>query len=141
MLSGNLYYPLTSSAHGFTVRTNQIPTGRPVTVTSRPLQQSQGRLSLQGGPMLSTRKVLVAFLTPFLIALPLAAQIDKATVDAVAVDQSKAPLPGVTVTLTRPATGLQMVAVTDSAGIARFNSLSPGSYSVQFSLEGFAAVK
>ena len=91
--------------------------------------------------MLSTRKLLLAFLTLFLIALPLAAQIDKATVDAVAVDQSKAPLPGVTVTLTRPATGLQMVAVTDSAGIARFNSLSPGSYSVQFSLEGFAAVK
>src|SRR5258707_789409 len=91
--------------------------------------------------MLSTRTLLLAFLTLFLIALPLSAQIDKATVDAIAVDQSKAPLPGVTVTIARPETGLQKVAVTDGAGIARFNSLAPGSYSVEFSLEGFASVK
>src|SRR5258708_29943407 len=91
--------------------------------------------------MLSTRTLLLAFLTLFLIALPLSAQIDKATVDAVAVDQSKAPLPGVTVTLTRPATGLQKVAVTDAGGIARFNSLAPGDYSLEFTLQGFATVK
>src|SRR5260221_13930457 len=90
--------------------------------------------------MSSIRKLLLALLT-LLSALPLAAQIDKATVDAVAVDQSKAPVPGVTVTLTRPATGLQKVAVTDTAGIARFNSITPGSYNVNFALEGFAAVE
>src|SRR5260221_14719193 len=90
--------------------------------------------------MSSIRKLLLALLT-LLSALPLAAQIDKATVDAVAVDQSKAPVPGVTVTLTRPATGLQKVAVTDTAGIARFNSIPPGSYSVNFALQGVAAVK
>jgi hypothetical protein len=91
--------------------------------------------------MLSIRKLLLALLTLSFAALPLAAQIDKATVDAVAVDQSKAPVPGVTVTLTRPATGLQKVGVTDSAGVARFNSLAPGSYRMDFALEGFAPVK
>src|SRR5260221_6988214 len=90
--------------------------------------------------MSSIRKLLLALLT-LLSALPLAAQIDKATVDAVAVDQSKAPVPGVTVTLTRPATGLQKVAVTDTAGIARFNSITPGTYTANFPLGGFSAAK
>jgi hypothetical protein len=90
---------------------------------------------------MSMRTLLLAVLTLLLLALPLAAQVDKATVDAVAVDQAKSPLPGVTVTLTRPATGLQQVMVTDGAGMARFNSLAPGTYNLDFVLEGFAPVK
>ena len=69
------------------------------------------------------------------------AQIDKASIEAVALDQSKAPLPGVSVTVTRPETGYESVAVTDSAGLARFSALSPGEYQVQFALEGFAPLK
>src|SRR5256885_11326196 len=76
-----------------------------------------------------------------LIAVPTFAQVDKAAIEAVALDQSKAPLPGVTVTVARPETGFSAVAVTDTSGIARFLSLAPGNYSVEFTLEGFAPVK
>jgi|GEM_PF-359152 len=68
------------------------------------------------------------------------AQIDKGSIEAVALDQTKAPLPGVTVTVTRPETGFETVAVTDSSGTARFPSLTPGTYQVKFNLEGFAPV-
>lgn len=67
------------------------------------------------------------------------AQVDKANLDAVAVDASGAPLPGVTVTLARPATGYQTTGVTDRAGVAQFLALSPDDYRVTFSLQGFAA--
>ncbi|HEX9160268.1 MAG TPA: TonB-dependent receptor [Thermoanaerobaculia bacterium] len=75
------------------------------------------------------------------LAVPLIAQVDKASIEAVALDQSKAPLPGVTVTVGRPETGFETTAVTDSAGFARFTALAPGGYQVQFALEGFAPIK
>jgi len=75
------------------------------------------------------------------LAFPVIAQVDKASIEGVALDQSKAPLPGVTVTLTRPETGYETMAVTDAAGLARFAALSPGEYQVEFALEGFAPLK
>jgi len=75
-----------------------------------------------------------------LMAVPAFAQIDKASIEAVALDQSKAPLPGVTVTVTRPETGFETMAVTDTSGAARFPALTPGNYEVQFALEGFAPI-
>jgi len=86
-------------------------------------------------------RTLTLVLLALLLALPLVAQVDKATIEAVALDQSKAPLPGVTVTVVRPETGFSVVGVTDSTGTARFYSLAPGSYSVEFALEGFGTVK
>jgi hypothetical protein len=86
------------------------------------------------------RKLLFAVLA-MLFAVSSFAQIDKAAIEAVALDQAKAPLPGVTVTAHRPETGIEIVDVTDSAGVARFNALSPGSYQITFALEGFAPVK
>ncbi|MGZ4809815.1 MAG: TonB-dependent receptor [Thermoanaerobaculia bacterium] len=83
--------------------------------------------------------LLAVFLAAF--ATTAFAQVDKASIEAVAFDQSKAPLPGVTVTVTRPETGFETVSVTDSAGLARFSALSPGEYQVQFALEGFAPLK
>lgn len=76
-----------------------------------------------------------------LFVLPLSAQVDKASIEAVALDQSRAALPGVTVTVMRPDTGYQTTNVTDATGIARFVALPPGNYQVSFALEGFAAVK
>jgi hypothetical protein len=87
-----------------------------------------------------SRKLIFAVLA-MLLAIPSFAQIDKATIEAVALDQARAPLPGVTVTARRPETGFEIVDVTDAAGVARFNALSPGKYLVTFSLEGFAPVK
>jgi hypothetical protein len=85
-------------------------------------------------------RTLLSFVLLCLIAVPLFAQVDKGAVEAVALDQSKAPLPGVTVTVTRPETGFSAVVVTDASGVARANALQPGTYNVQFALEGFAPV-
>lgn len=89
-----------------------------------------------------TRRLLTCLLLSFLgalLALPALAQIDKGSIEAVAFDQSRAPLPGVTVTVTRPETGFETIAVTDTSGTARFPTLTPGDYEVTFSLEGFAS--
>jgi hypothetical protein len=86
------------------------------------------------------RRPYTAFLLALLFAVPALAQIDKGSIEAVALDQSRSPLPGVTVTVTRPETGLETLAVTDSSGSARFPALQPGNYQVSFTLEGFAPV-
>jgi len=67
------------------------------------------------------------------------AQVDKANLDAVALDGGGGALPGVTVTLARPSTGYQTIAVTDKTGVAQFLALTPDDYKVSFSLQGFAA--
>ncbi|HEV7763364.1 MAG TPA: TonB-dependent receptor [Thermoanaerobaculia bacterium] len=85
-------------------------------------------------------RCLVVLCLVALMAVPAFAQIDKGSIEALALDQSRSPLPGVTVTVTRPETGFQTVAVTDTAGSARFQSLTPGSYEIAFALEGFAPI-
>lgn len=85
-----------------------------------------------------TRRWLAAVCLIGLMAVPAFAQIDKGSIEAIALDQSNAPLPGVTVSVSRPATGFQTQGVTDGSGLARFVSLTPGDYEVGFSLEGFA---
>jgi hypothetical protein len=86
------------------------------------------------------RRWLTLLVVLFAVAAPAFAQIDKGSIEAVALDQTKAPLPGVTVTVTRPEVGFETVAVTDSSGTARFPALTPGNYQVAFGLEGFAPV-
>ena len=73
-------------------------------------------------------------------ALRVSAQIADATIEVVAVDESGAALPGVTLTLTRPATGFQQSLVSDSVGVARGVALPPGSYTVKIELAGFATI-
>ena len=85
------------------------------------------------------RRIFTALVLCFISAIPAFAQIDKASVEVVAMDSSKSALPGVTVTVARPETGFQTVGVTDAAGVATFNALTPGNYTVTLSLEGFAA--
>ena len=87
-----------------------------------------------------TRRWLAALCLLVALGLPAFAQIDKGSIEAVALDQSRAPLPGVTVTVTRPETGFETLAVTDSSGTARFPALTPGNYEVKFALEGFAPI-
>src|SRR5947209_12581720 len=89
---------------------------------------------------MSLRRLSLVLLA-LVLAFPALAQVDKATIEAVALDQSKAPLPGVTVTVTRSETGFSAASVTDAAGTARFLSLTPGTYAVELALEGFATVK
>jgi hypothetical protein len=91
--------------------------------------------------MTMMQRRILAVLLLLLLSIPALAQIDKASIEAVALDQAKSPLPGVTVTVTRPETGFETVGVTDTAGLARFLALTPGNYQVAFALEGFAPVR
>ncbi len=68
---------------------------------------------------------LVAFL---LILIPLAFSQSKETgaIEGTVTDQDKAPLPGVTVTLSSPKLMGTRTAVTDADGAYRFPALPPG---------------
>src|SRR5262245_27696540 len=55
-------------------------------------------------------------------------------------DESKAVLPGVTVTATEVTTGRSYVSVTDGGGEYRLTNLLAGTYKVQAELTGFAPV-
>ena len=57
-----------------------------------------------------------------LLSVPAFSQVDTGIIEALALDQSKAPLPGVTVTVSRPETGFETSGITDTAGLARFPS-------------------
>ena len=87
------------------------------------------------------RRALAVFLLCFTLAVPSFAQVDKGSIEAIVLDQSGSPLPGVTVTVARPEVGYQTVLVTDASGIAIAPALTPGTYTVSFSLEGFAPMK
>lgn len=91
-------------------------------------------MTLQLGPRV-IRFVAVALLTS---AGPASAQTaaSGALVGTVT-DDSRAVLPGVTVTVTHSATSNARVAVTDAVGVYRVPLLPPGQYSIDFTLVGF----
>lgn len=77
-----------------------------------------------------------------LAAAPLAAQTTSGALTGTVLDNTGAPLPGVTITVTSPALVRGTVtAVTDASGAFRFPSLPPGAYTVEASLQGFRSVK
>ncbi len=88
------------------------------------------------------RAIRLASITILLIvsAMSAAAFAQQASIVGAVVDESKAVLPGVTVTLTDLAKGTQTAAVTDGRGEFRFLQLDAGSYKVQADLTGFAGV-
>ena len=75
-----------------------------------------------------------------LFAWPTAAQEQRGSIEGVIKDSSGAVLPGVTVEA-RTNTGVVLTATTDSEGVYRFPSLSPGTYEITASLSGFAPKK
>jgi hypothetical protein len=71
-------------------------------------------------------------------ALPAAAQLTESRISGKVTDSSAAVLPGVTVTVTSTRTGAVRTAVTDAGGAFTVTNLGPGTYTVLFSLDGFA---
>src|SRR4029078_2680611 len=65
------------------------------------------------------------------------AQSERGTVTGVVTDESKAAVPGVTVKITNTATGVVTNLLTSDSGAYTAPNLSPGSYKVEASLEGF----
>ncbi len=88
---------------------------------------------------LTTALLLVTALLG-LASVPATAQVADGVIEVVAQDESKAVLPGVTVTVLRPDTGFTQTNVTDAAGTARFVGMQPGTYSVKVELSGFATI-
>jgi hypothetical protein len=62
----------------------------------------------------------------------------QASIVGVVIDESKAVLPGVTITATEISKGTQIVGVSDERGEYRLLQLTPGVYKVQADLQGFA---
>ena len=69
------------------------------------------------------------------------AQTSSATLQGTIADASGAVLPGVTVKLQSPATGLSRDAVTNAAGVYVLNFLPAGTYVVSAELSGFKTVR
>src|SRR5215471_2196888 len=84
------------------------------------------------------RLLLAVFIIVFANALAAFAQ-DASLVGTVN-DETKAVLPGVTVTATNLETGVESAAVTDERGDYRLPKLAPGKYKIKADLTGFASI-
>ncbi len=85
----------------------------------------------------------LAIITPLVLIVsvlstaPAWAQGSTAELNGRVTDSSGAVLPGVTVTVTQTATGLQRTAVTDGSGVYLITNLPTGPYRLEVSLQGF----
>jgi hypothetical protein len=84
----------------------------------------------------SSKRALSFALLLLVLALPALAQLQSGNLYGTAVGPDGQPMPGVTVALT--GVGAPQSTVSDAQGQFRFLGLSPGSYSVESQLEGFA---
>src|SRR3989441_3114029 len=75
----------------------------------------------------------------FLSVLPAVAQT-QASISGVVHDPTGAVIPGVTVTVTNPATNFVRTAISNEAGVYNFPSLQPGRYSIRVELPGFRTI-
>ena len=81
--------------------------------------------------------VLAIVVAPFTGELPAFSQTQLATVFGTITDPSGALVPGVSVTIASPGTGLKRSTVTDAAGGYRFAGLPTGEYSLRIEKAGF----
>lgn len=87
------------------------------------------------------RPALVAVLVIFFFATTSPAQISTATIGGTVTDPTGAPIPGATVIVESPDTGIRHQVVTNSSGAFSVPQLQPGTYSITVSREGFETVK
>jgi hypothetical protein len=79
--------------------------------------------------------------TIIIMALPAAAQVDRAAINGTVTDSSGAVIQGARVVLLAPATGLGRETVTNAAGIYDFPALPIGNYKIAISKDGFRTVE
>src|SRR5947207_2618092 len=89
---------------------------------------------------MTLRGLLGATLAAILCSGTAAAQISTATLTGVVTDESKAVVPGVSITATEPSTGRTYTAVTNDRGEYRLVNVAPGTYTIRAELVGFTPV-
>src|SRR6185295_1148431 len=87
---------------------------------------------------LSKRAIPLAVLI-LALALPARAQLQSGSLYGTTVGPEGHPMPGVTIRLAGPGASLDQVS--DANGKFRFPGLSPGTYTAETQLEGFAAIR
>jgi len=86
------------------------------------------------------RSVLASGVLLSLLAFVSSASAQDASIAGTVTDETKAVLPGATITVTNIETGAQTTAVSDERGQYRLVNVRPGKYRVQAELQGFANV-
>ena len=86
-------------------------------------------------------KHLFAFLFLLGQALPLAAQVDYASVNGTVTDPTSAVLPGARVAAVSSATGFRRETATSAAGTYQLSGLTVGTYTITISRDGFKAAE
>jgi Carboxypeptidase regulatory-like domain len=86
------------------------------------------------------RRLRISFMVALLSVLAATAYAQGSSITGAAVDDTKAVVPGVSVTATDQETGRQVVAVTDDKGEYRLVNLLPGKYTIHAELSGFSTV-
>src|SRR5262249_15059323 len=72
------------------------------------------------------------------VSIAAGAQLTRGFISGAVTDASNAILPGVQVTITHKATNISRQALTSDAGLYRFVAVEPGTYAIEFKLNGFA---
>ena len=86
------------------------------------------------------RSLRIAILAGLVSVVASVAYAQQSSITGTAVDDTKAVLPGVSVTATDQEAGRQVVAITDDKGEYRLLNVPPGNYTIQAELSGFATV-
>src|SRR5947208_3277392 len=83
----------------------------------------------------------VAFLLVLLTSVAVYAQTPSGEISGTVVDASGLAMPGVTVTLTNPATNINRVVQTNETGLYVIAAIPPGTYDLKAELSGFRTVE
>jgi hypothetical protein len=86
-------------------------------------------------------KRLLPLILILICAFPVAAQTNRAALTGIVMDPSRAVIPGAKVTLEMSTTGIDYVAITNSAGVYTFSGLLVGRYTASITAKGFETLQ